>query len=283
MAAKPKEKTTEITINEVQTGVLDICVVGTQPLIVNRMSEKAWRELLLPAPKKNRADKAATLKHDPIAEYRASVYRSKDEREETALLLPVQSFKNSALTAAKYMPGSSKTEMGALLWVRERWVPVYGVPQLSMMIVRMANMARTPDVRTRAILPEWAARFSIEYVKPMLSAQAVVNLLSGGGLMAGVGDFRQEKGKGSFGQFVLCQADDPRFLRVMKHGARDAQLAALESPEPYDDETAELLSWYDGQMKKRDADSRPSHDSPPRGPTKPKGRKGGNGAAEIHA
>ena len=273
MTAKAKEKGTEVVIQAVQTGVLDVHVLGTQPLILNRMSEKAWRELLLPAPPKNRASKAATLKHMPIEEYRASVYRSKHAGDETALLLPVQCFKNAALTAALDTPGSSKAQMGRLLWVRERFVPIYGVPQLSMMIVRMANAAKTPDVRTRAILPQWAARFTIEYVRPMLSAGSVMNLLAAGGLIAGVGDFRQEKGKGSFGQFVIVDPDDARYAEVVANGKRDAQLAALEAPECYDEETAELLSWYDEELARR---SSSAAEPTPRA----KARRKGNGAEQ---
>ena len=111
---KPKEKSAEVVIQEIKTGLLDVCVVGITPLIFNRMSEKAWRELLLPAPPKNRAAKAAVLKHEPLQEYRASVYRTKDKDAKTELMLPVQCFKGAAITAALDLPGSSKSQMGRL-------------------------------------------------------------------------------------------------------------------------------------------------------------------------
>jgi hypothetical protein len=248
--AKPAAKSEEVIIQKISTGVLTVNVLGTTPLIFNRMSEKAWRELLLPAPPKNRASRASVLKHEPFDEYRASVYQDRDEASPTALMLPVQCFKGAATTAALDMPGSNKSQMGRLLWIRERWVSIYGVPEIYCSIVRQAGMNRTPDVRTRAILPTWAARFVIEYVEPIVKAQSVINLLAAGGLTVGVGDFRQEKGKGNFGQFVIVDADDERYLEVMKRG-REEQLAALADPVAHDEETAELLGWFTSEVKRR--------------------------------
>ena len=82
-----------------------------------------------------------------------------------------------------------------------------------MSITRSADKNRTPDVRTRAILPEWACKLRIAYTKPILREQAIFNLLAAAGLQSGVGDWRQEKGSGSYGAFKLVNADDPDFLR----------------------------------------------------------------------
>ena len=45
---------------------------------------------------------------------------------------------------------------------------------------------------------------------------------------------------------VACE-----FLEVIKTGGKAAQLEALENPEAYDDETEELLSWFDAETKRR--------------------------------
>lgn len=248
---KPKEKSAEVVIQEIRTGKIDICVVGKTPLICNRMSEKAWRELLLPAPPKNRAAKASVLKHEPLAEYQASVYRAKAKGAPTELLLPVTCFKGAAKSAALDLPGSSKAQIGRLVWIKDQWVSIFGVPQISMMIVRTAGMNRTPDVRTRAICPEWAAQFSVEFVQPILTASSVINCFAAGGLIAGVGDFRQEKGAGNFGQFRVCLPDDKEFRRIFAAGGRDAQRKALEDPTAYDSETEELLGWFGAELRRR--------------------------------
>ena len=66
-------ESTEISITTLQEGEMTFCILGTSPLICNRMAMKAWHDLLMPY-KKTAADKAGSLKHDPIAEFRASPY-----------------------------------------------------------------------------------------------------------------------------------------------------------------------------------------------------------------
>ena len=73
MAGKKTTEPTEVSeIIEVTRGQFDCCVLGTSPLILNRMSEKAKRELLMPKGRKNAVERATSLKHIPVDEYRAS-------------------------------------------------------------------------------------------------------------------------------------------------------------------------------------------------------------------
>jgi hypothetical protein len=116
--------------------------------------------------------------------------------------------------------------------------------------VRSADMNKTPDIRTRAIVFPWAAVVKVSYVVPLITPTAVVNLAYAAGLTVGVGDWRPEKGKGTYGQFELVDEDDPRLPAVFAHG-RASQLAALRDPEPYDEESAELLAWWQGDTRRR--------------------------------
>jgi hypothetical protein len=245
-----KAPETEISVIEVDRGIIDFCIVGTTPLIINRVSEKAKRELLLPKGRKNAAEKASSIKHDPITEYRNSPYTSKDPKSPTLLLLPSLSFKGAICAAALRMPGTNKTEIGQLTYVEGEYVPVWGAPKLFMSIVRSADINKTPDVRTRLIVPKWASKVSVSYIKPILREQPIVNLLSGAGMFIGVGDYRSEKGKGNYGAFRICTMDDPEFRQILKIGRAD-QVKALADPRCYDDETEELLSWFNAETKLR--------------------------------
>ncbi|MGH8626433.1 MAG: hypothetical protein ACREYC_14585, partial [Gammaproteobacteria bacterium] len=132
------------------------------------------------------------------------------------------------------------------------YVAIYGIPKLLMSVVRMADMSRTPDVRTRAILPEWACRVVISFVQPILKRNAVVNLLAAAGLIQGVGDWRPEKGNGSYGQFQIVPPDDAVYRAIIRQGGREAQLKALADPENYDAETERLRAWYDTEVARRE-------------------------------
>lgn len=250
MATKASKDVT-VEVAEVKKEHVTLCIVGTSPIILNRMSEKVKRELLLPKGKKTKADKAANLKHNPMEEYQASPYRFQDESSPTYLGFMASAFKGAMRNAAVDIPGSTKAQVGRLVYVEGDLVPIYGIPKLFMSVTRCADINKTPDIRTRAIVPQWAAVLHISFVSPIMKLPAVVNLLSAGGIISGVGDWRPEKGKGNYGQFRIANNDDTELLKIMKAGGREAQIAAMETPECYDLETKELLAWYENEVVKR--------------------------------
>ena len=252
---KSKAATEEITeILKVTTGTFEACILGVTPLVHNRPSEKAKHELLLPRGRKSAIERATTLKHVPVEEFKASPYILKDDSARTLIAMRAAAYKGAMRAAALDIPGAKKAQIGRLVRVdgdHGDLVEVFGIPLLKMDVVRSADMNRTPDIRTRAAMREWACRLTITFARPLIRAQAVANLLAGGGLIAGVGDGRPEKGALDYGQFRICDKDDPDFKRIMKTAGRQAQIAALDQAVPYDDETAELLAWFTDELSSR--------------------------------
>lgn len=249
--ATPKRNTEPqvIEIPETEIGQIETGILGLTPYLHNRMAEKARHELLFPKGRKNAAERAANMKHEPVTEFRASPYML-DNDSPTKLGIMASAFKGAMMTAALDLPGSSKAQVGRLIWVEGHYAPMWGDVKLHMAVTRSADAGRTPDIRTRAITPQWCSLITISYVKPLITERTVINLLSTGGRSAGVGDWRPEKGKGTFGQFRLVNVDDPDLLDVMKMD-RAVQTAAMEEAEPYDAEAAELLHWFTGERKER--------------------------------
>lgn len=245
-----KDSSVVVDIARVEKATVKMYVVGTSPIILNRLSEKVKRELLLPRGKKTKADKESIAKHSPIEEYQSSPYLIADEAAETYLGFMASAFKGAMRVAALDLPGSNKAQIGRLVYVEGDLVPLYGVPKLLMSITRSADINKTPDVRTRAIVPKWAAELNISFVTPIMKLPAILNLLAAAGITSGVGDWRPEKGKGDYGQFRIANEDDPELIEIMKAG-RPAQIAAMETPETYDRETEELLSWYAHEAPRR--------------------------------
>lgn len=249
MKAK-KQAGESIAIMKLESEEVAFCVRGTTPLIYNAMSSKAMHDLLLP-PRKNRAEREATLKHNPLEEYRASVYRHRGDDHPTRLMMLGSMFKRALSTAALDMPGASKSALGRLTWVTDSHIDLYGVPELYMCVVRNAGMNRTPDIRTRAVVPSWACVVRVRYAKPAIDGQSIINLMAAAGVIVGVGDFRQEKGAGTHGQFELVGNDDAEFKRIMKTGGRAVQDAALQSPGFYDQESEDLFRWFEQELTRR--------------------------------
>lgn len=250
MAPNTKANTSGvILIQPVRQNTLEVALLGLSPLIQHRMAAKGLRELLFPAPPRNRAEKAATLKHDPLWEFADAAMIL--PTGPTLLGMPSTAFKKALMTAALDMPGSTKSQIGRLVYVEDEHTGIYGIPHIFSTVVRNSGLNRTPDVRTRPILPHWAAVIRITYVTPLITEQGVLNLLTGAGTTAGVGDFRPEKGAGAFGRFCPVRKDDPEFLAIMEQGGRAAQESAMADPEPYDDTTRELLGWFADERKRR--------------------------------
>jgi len=250
MATK-KEVSTEIFVTEQRRETLNFCILGTTPLIHNRMSQKVLQTLLFPAPRKNAAEKASSLKHNPLQEYRDSPYVTLDDSDPTLITVLATGFKGGMMTAALDMPGVAKTQIKRQVYVEGQIVHIYGIPEMMMAVTRSADINKTPDVRTRAVMRKWACYLSMSYTVPLLNQQSVSNLLAAAGIVSGLGDWRQEKGSGNFGCYKLTTADDPEFLEVIATGGRQAQKVALENPNFYDQETEELYSWFETETKRR--------------------------------
>jgi hypothetical protein len=270
----------EAEVPDIQVRESTFYIVGKRPLIFNRMAAKAMRQLLLPKPRSRKsADLELSVKHDPLQEYRDSVHRRRDtDPGPTRLLLPAPAFKGAMATGALDAPGLKKTEIGRRVWVNDVTVPVWGKPYLFMSAVRNSGINKTPDIRTRALLKEWAAVITVSYIHPLVRINQVVTLLGYGGITAGVGDFRQEKGKGNYGQFEFVDPAaakfDPaaaKFVQICAEGGTEVQDAALADPETHDEDSQELLDWYTKEVARRSSAKEIA----------PAKRRGGNGEAEA--
>mgnify|MGYP000852566629 CR=1 FL=1 len=241
---------TAIYVPEINPGEITINVLGMSPIIMNRLSEKAKRELLMPKGRKTAADKAQNLKHDPIAEFKASPYVL-PAGSPAYLGVMSSAFKKAMMTAALDLPGTNKRQIGRLLYVAGEFTAIYGVPKLLTSVTRSADMNRTPDIRTRAIVPQWAARVTVHFITSTLNPQSITNLMTAAGMTSGVGDWRPEKGSGSYGTFTVVPEGFDAFDEIVANGGYDAQYEAMQAPEYYNDETAELLEWYAEEIVKR--------------------------------
>lgn len=252
MAVK-KAEAGSLHIDALKQGRVTLRLIGTTPLYFNAMSVKAKRSLLLGGGKKTAAEKRE-LKHDPEAEFRDSVYRQ--PTGDTLLCFPAPGIKGAMSTAALETPGVTKTSVQRLIFLPQQRVNVWGRPLLKMDVVRSADMNKTPDIRTRAFLPRWCAEVDIAFVTPTLSAHSVVSLLTNAGVIVGIGDFRQEKGRGSFGTFAVAGDDlgdwSDEWAEITAEG-RDVQQAAMDQPTCADDDTVELMEILRDERLRRAA------------------------------
>jgi hypothetical protein len=251
MAVK-KAEAGELHIHALKQGRVKLRMIGMTPFYFNSMSAKAMRTLLIGGGKKTAAEKKE-LKHNPEQEFRDSVYKMTDGP--TLLGFPAPGVKGAMATAALETGGITKSSVQRLIFLPEQKIKMWGTPMLKMDVVRSADMNKTPDVRTRAFLPRWCAEVEIAYVVPTLSMSGIISLLSNAGAVVGIGDFRQEKGRGSFGTFRVVgetQQDD-EWDDLTANEGREAQRFAMDSPRPADDTTRELMTFLNEERLRRAA------------------------------
>ena len=250
---KPTAATT-MEIHALKQGRIKLRMIGQTPMYFNSMGAKAWRDLLVGGGKKTAAEKK-NIKHNPEQEFRDSVY--KKSTGDTYLCFPAAGVKGAMATAALETEGIKKTSVQRLIFLPESQIQVWGKPYLKMDIVRSADMNKTPDVRTRAYLPNWCAEVDIKFVTPTLSAFSIVSLLQNAGTIVGIGDFRQEKGRGSYGTFSVASSEEmgeqEEIWDDITQEAREVQELAMEYPECADDQTRELMQFIQEERLRRAA------------------------------
>lgn len=271
MARGKKTFDEAVHISPLQRGTVTAYLLGTSPLMMNRMANKAQQELLLPRRSLNKAARQMTLKHNPPEEYRNSAYRCRDDGAPTFLHFPENAFKKAMAQAAIDLEGATKAEVGRLITILDTTVHVYGKPYLDMRPVKLAGMVKTPDMRTRAILPQWCCKITVQYMRNKIREQDIGNLLDAAGAIVGIGDGRTEKGTYNYGSWRVVSENDKEWHAIVKQQARKVQEAAWNKPEAVDADTEELLAWYYAEIIRRERDDV----APPQGfvADEPKGRR----------
>ena len=252
MAIKKAEAGT-LHISPLKQGRVVLRMIGTTPLYFNAMSAKAKRTLLIGGGKKTTAEKRE-LKHDPEEEFRDSIYSQ--QTGDTLICFPAPGIKGAMATAALETSGVTKSSVHRLIFLPQQKVNIWGRPFLKMDVVRSADMNKTPDIRTRAFLPRWCAEVEIAFITPTLSSYSVVSLLQNAGVIVGIGDFRQEKGRGGFGTFAVSGTDMAEWRDAWTEitaEARDVQQAAMDRPVSADAETSQLMEIMGDERGKRAA------------------------------
>ena len=248
---KPKTQSSRerVQIQRIASKAYSITLVGMAGLYLHKMSQKAQRDLLLGGKKKTAAEKQK-IKHDPIQEFRNSMYFSKERSPDAAVFFPAMAIKRAIRTIAVELEGVKGTQIDRLVYMPDEHIKLTGTPILRMDVTRSSDIGRTPDVRTRAYLPTWGTQFTIHAAHPQFSEATIQALLANAGQFIGIGDNRQERGKGSFGTFMVTEGF-PENLSV--DGNKERQVEAWEHPsvDELHGDTSALFALWGEEVRQR--------------------------------
>lgn len=212
MATK-KEEVVEIKGLEIKTA--KVRIVGDTPLIVHAWSDKAKQMMLDAQMGKNKVAKKAI--RDPFDDFINSMYwitekpsESTPEAFEKALKdgakfgFPVGAVKQAG-NAAAYRLGWVKNQMQlrGSYFLRTEFGEMFEIqgstPEMREDMVRIGM--GSADLRYRAEFKDWYADMILEYnASGALQLSDIINVLSAGGYVCGLGEWRPEK-DGSFGKY----------------------------------------------------------------------------------
>lgn len=199
----------QVVIDNIASERIAVPIIGMTPLIVNRFSEKAKRQML----DSMQGRKTPKVSKDPAAEYDAAFYRLKDGRYG----LPVTAFKQATIGAARFY-GRDVTMTALKQFMFFRGEPgtdgisltaIEGEPHQREDVVRVGRGGT--DLRYRPEFPEWSTILEVVYVTSALTRNSVLSLIDAGGLGVGVGEWRPER-DGDFGTY---QIDTTRDVEVL--------------------------------------------------------------------
>lgn len=205
-----------INIPEIQIKEANVTIVGDSPLIINKFSEKAKREILDKQMKKAKKQKDAKI---PFYNFVQSLhwvtpmpdFENKTEEEIEKIFdeaiqkgakfgFPSVGIKQSAISSA-YRGGLAKNKVSlqGAFHIKGELAVIEGDLRMREDFVRIPMGGA--DIVYRGEFKEgWKSTFTVLYDAGTISLEQIVQMINLGGFSVGIGEWRVEKG-GNFGMF----------------------------------------------------------------------------------
>lgn len=197
---KPKNKETDQTIKipRIDFKMAKITLVGETPLLVQKFTEKAKKQM---EEKHQKRAKTAREARDKEQEFQDSLYRIDNK----TYGIPAAGIKNCAVSACRFIDGVPMTlAKGAFQVVGDEsgLIPLKASePVMDERIVRIGNFGKKVAMpRYRGRFDKWEVSFTVKYNNGIMSAEQLLNLYENAGFAVGLCEYRPEK-SGNLGQF----------------------------------------------------------------------------------
>lgn len=200
MAKKQVEKQRTISIPQVEFSYAKITLLGETPLVVQKFSEKAKREM---EEKTQRRAKGPRAARNPEQEFLDALYVIKPG----IFGVPVGGLKNAAVSACRFIEGFPMTKArGAFHIISDAHglIPIEGSkPVMHEGTVRIGGFKKIAQIRYRPLFEKWALTFTVKYAPNIISAEQLLNLFEVAGFSVGLCEGRPEKSSLGWGQFKV--------------------------------------------------------------------------------
>lgn len=192
--------------------IINIKIVGEEPLVCSKFSEKAKEQMRA---KQMKLAKGPRQAKDPWQCYVDSMHwmSAKPDKVEQKDIdkarfgMPSICFKKAAVCACRHVDGLPMTQARGMFYVLgerlphedESMVEINGSPEMIESMVR--NETGVSDIRYRAKFWPWSCTLKVQFLADRISAEQIVNLFSWAGITNGLGENRAERTGNSWGKF----------------------------------------------------------------------------------
>lgn len=193
----------KFVVPKIRKQTASITIIGDSPLLVNKFSEKAKKEML---DKQTKTAKGARQARDPLAEVAAATYKLPNGKYG----IPASGLKNCAVSACRFIEGVAMTQAKGSFFVMEDADGLCEIKTSGMQVdERMVAVGtfgnKTKMARFRPRFDKWSCTFKVVYDPDTLSAEQLLNLYERAGFSVGLCEYRPEK-SGSMGMFSVKRA-----------------------------------------------------------------------------
>ena len=216
MATKKTKASEVITIPSPNYEVMNITIIGDTKINIHRLGKKMMQEFEDRDKNKPKPKKGA---RDFQNEFMDSIYfidskgfeieKPKSITKSTRIGFPSSGFKKAMVYAARQFDNLKMSELRGRFFVNQfsPFVEIKGVPKMEKFNRRIGGKGPgtgTPDNGIRAEVFPWKADLQIRFLKNVISAESILNLLSVAGFAVGVGEDRPDKSGGTGGMWHIA-------------------------------------------------------------------------------
>lgn len=194
MAIK-KEEPKDISVS-LSMKTITVPIVGTNPLIVNRFSEKAAQQIKEIGELSQGVKQGGKKKNivAPEEQYENSLEYMADGK---TYGFPARSFKAAIVTAGYRIFKVPQTILRSAILVLSDDstgnVKIEGEPRMREDMVRVGTINKVASPRYRAEFPEWSTTLRIRFFANVITEEDLVSIIQAAGYACGVGEWRPEK------------------------------------------------------------------------------------------
>jgi len=186
----------EIIVTPINIGSFKLKVVGTSPMLQEKMSEKVMEVLKNQMEGKGKDKK--TIK-DFESEVEGKIWKDSNGN----VCFPAGGFKKAIVEAAPYLDGFDKKLARSIVIVGDLIPIKYSKQLINKTVGKMSGITKAPRPIWRPEFRDWSCELNVRYNESLITPEQIINLTKLAGFHIGVGGWTPQH-NGSYGMFTVA-------------------------------------------------------------------------------